>query len=127
MDFKLTKFLLIVFLISAPLCCYADGDGNGASGELYIKPSQPPKGNRPRIPSIQCITATVDNGMLYIDFAYPEGECQLIVTDRESSKISYHYFDSGEPTQIYIGNVVEIYVVIETAAGNTYCGGTTNY
>ena len=76
---------------------------------------------RPHAPSRQQIDCYYLDGILYIEFLLPEGECQMTVT--YDCGIEDYLFSSTIPSEIYMGELDEFDIEIETENGNTYEGG----
>lgn len=115
------KMCILCALLS-PCLCLADGDGGSGSADL--DPTNP-IGQRPKAPSMQYISCTYMDGMLYVDFAYPEGECVLTVTNLSNGLSSSYGFDSTEAAEIYVGNLAKARLDVTTAYGNSYQGELT--
>lgn len=109
------KFLLVFMLsIANVLTCYAD-DSNVK--DIPLRKIEIPV-NRPKAPSAQRITASVANGVLFIDFAISEGECQMTISANEQT-LEYT-FDSAAPLMLNIGEIHDFQISILTENGNCY-------
>lgn len=113
-------FLLSVFNISAD----NDTDDEDMDGDVLIELKENP-GNpigRPKAPSRQRINCHYTNGMLYIQFALPEGNCELTVIDTENESDQIYHFDSTTDAFINIGKLTSFEIYISTEKGNLYFG-----
>ena len=82
---------------------------------------------RPKIPSPQIVECMYDSGVLTIDFAIPEGICNITVSDITSGHVTRQTFDSSDLTvHVVTGPLSESIVEIITEKGNTYCGVLTS-
>ncbi len=77
---------------------------------------------RPQAPSRQRIYCNYENGILYIEFNIPEGECLLTTNNIETNETTQYYFNSNFPAQINIGDISNAEIIISTSNGNTYQG-----
>ena len=111
------KFLLLTALIVLPVgyTCLAD-DSENTSIDLKNKRLRPTK--RPKAPSAQRVTASVANGILFINFAISEGECQMTITSPQ--QILEFSFDSADPLMLNIGELHDFQISIITEKGNCY-------
>ena len=87
----------------------------------------PPKnlknpGGRPKAPSRQSVVCIYDDGNLYFEFAIPEGECQLMLSDSSTGEIVVEYFDSAVSEPVYVGYHRTASLTVNTENGNTYAG-----
>ena len=105
---KLLKLMIAFSLITMQLPAYADSSKNCSADEKEVhmhnqKPNNT-NGNRPRCPSIQLINCRYSsNGNLFIEFVYPEGNCQLTITDVVSSEVISCQFNSEVPFRYQVG------------------------
>lgn len=88
---------------------------------VIFTPTYNKKTDKPRVPSRQHIYCLYSDGSLDIEFSISEGEATLTV-ECPSGDIQLHYFDSSEPTTIYIGSVTEASLTISTATDHSYSG-----
>lgn len=124
--FRFSSTMLCMLLSS--LIVSADNDDNDDLNpidneneiELISNPGKP--SGRPKAPSRQRISCHYTNGMLYIQFAVPEGNCELIVTNTETGDSQVYYFDSSFDAFINIGRLSSFELYITTEKGNSYFG-----
>ncbi|MDE6536196.1 MAG: hypothetical protein K2K82_09355 [Muribaculaceae bacterium] len=111
------KILLMSALLALPVgyTCMAD-DSENTPIDLNDKGLRPTK--RPKAPSAQRVTASVANGVLFINFAISEGECQMTITSPE--QILEFSFDSADPLMLNIGELHDFQISIITENGNCY-------
>ena len=77
---------------------------------------------RPKAPSRQSVTCIYDDGNLYLEFAIPEGECQLMLSDSSTGEMVVEYFDSAVSEPVYVGYHRTASLTVNTENGNTYAG-----
>ena len=77
---------------------------------------------RPKSPSQQQILCTYESGSLKFQFAIPEGECQLTVTDMTTGFARQYVFDSSADATVYVGTLTQAHIEISTANGHEYEG-----
>ncbi|MDE6097505.1 MAG: hypothetical protein K2G24_01310 [Muribaculaceae bacterium] len=125
---KLLKFTLaigaVLFLSVDKISADTPGGTNGnlSNGPVFI-PKTDPKGTRPKAPSAQVVEATYEDGYLYLNFKYSEGPAVLYVYDSEQTTLlSQHMLSTESETAIYIGNISDAYLLIETSNGHEYEG-----
>ncbi len=114
-------FLLFsVFNISAD----NDTDDNEMDGDVLIELKETPKSptGRPKAPSRQRIDCHYVNGMLYIQFAIPEGNCETTIIDTKNGDSLIYYFDSSAGAFLNIGKLTSFELYIETEKGTSYYG-----
>ena len=104
----------------------ADADNGNQSGsadfkQIVLNPGRP-VGHRHNAPSKQSVMCTYDDGNLYFEFAIPEGECQLILSDLSTGEVVAADFDSAMSEPIYIGYHSTASLTVTTANGHTYTG-----
>lgn len=76
---------------------------------------------RPNTPDRQQISCYCSDGLLVINFAFSEGECEAYVTDIKSGATHCYAFDSSDQTaEIEIGDIEEFRIEIKTERGATY-------
>lgn len=92
------------------------------SQSITIKPKNKFKPNRPKAPSMQQIFCYYEDGQLTFDFAIPEGDCALTVTDLTTNFARNYSFSSEAEATIYVGSLTEAYIEISTASGHEYEG-----
>ncbi|MBD5181791.1 MAG: hypothetical protein HDS23_00775 [Bacteroides sp.] len=124
--------LLFGLAISGLLLSSQDGlaqtniGGNNDAPIVVIKLPIKPKPNptlRPKAPSMQDVTCTYNEGMLTFEFAYPEGECELQLTDLSTGEMILDNFDSAISEPVYVGYHSTASLTVTTANGNIYSGG----
>ena len=71
---------------------------------------------------MQQIFCCYDDGQLTFDFAIPEGECLLTVTDLSTNFARNYSFSSEAEATVYVGTLTEAYIEISTASGHEYEG-----
>lgn len=82
-----------------------------------------PKPNlRPKAPSRQIVTCIYDEGNLYFEFAIPEGQCQLFLSDPSTGETVVAGFDSDVTEPVYVGYHRTASLTVNTENGNTYAG-----
>ena len=57
--------------------------------------------------------------MLTLDFAIPEGDCVLTVTEEQTGMSSGYSFDSAPTAQVYIGEIWNATIEINTENGHS--------
>lgn len=113
--------ILIVLLVSLDFSIKADTNSNPSGTTIIITPTKP-TGNRPKSPSRQEVTCLYIEDSLYINFAIPEGECNLYLYDLTTGETISATFDSYESEPIYIGYHNSAEITIDTQSGNSYSG-----
>ena len=111
----------------SPSAIFAQGtqDENKGSSTVVIYVPLKPKTNtslRPKAPSMQSVMCTYDDGNLYFEFAIPEGECQLILSDSSTGEVVVEYFDSAVSEPVYVGYHRTASLTVDTENGKTYTG-----
>lgn len=109
-----------LFLITPTFAQTTGGNGNNPGTDIIIKPIPRPT-TKPKLPFRQHIECHYDGGWLNVDFTFPEGECEMTVTDDMGGNMTYQ-FDSEEETSIYIGEIIIRELRISTGHGNEYIG-----
>lgn len=116
----------IIFFLSSAFCILADNntDGEDMDGDVLIELKENPGSpiGRPKAPSRQRIDCHYTNGMLYIQFALSEGNCDLTVIDVENGESQVYYFDSTVGAFINIGKLTSFEIYILTEKRNSYFG-----
>lgn len=79
-------------------------------------------GARPKAPSMQSVTCTYNDGFLTFEFAFPEGECELMLSDLSTGDMVIEYFDSAVTEPVYVGYHSTASLTVTTENGNTYTG-----
>lgn len=90
--------------------------------KLFPKPLKPNDPNRPKAPSMQQIFCYYEDGQLTFEFAIPEGDCLLTVTDLSNNFARSYSFSSEAEATVYVGTLTEAYIEISTASGHEYEG-----
>ena len=123
------KFSTTMFcMLLSSLIISADNDDNDDSNTtnddntIELKDHKHNPSGRPKAPSRQRISCHYTNGMLYIQFAVPEGNCELTVIDTENGDSQIYYFDSSVGAFINIGKLSSFELYITTEKGNSYFG-----
>ena len=124
---KLSRGLIFATVMMAPLFgTMADNKGGGSpQPNIPIRLPLNPKPNishRPKAPSMQNVTCTYNEGSLTFEFAYPEGQCQLILADPTTGETVAAGFDSAVSEPVYVGYHSTASLTVTTANGNTYTG-----
>lgn len=116
------KILSISFVILSTLTTLGETIPSGRP-VLILKPRDPvSQQNRPKSPSRQEVTCLYIEDSLYINFAIPEGECDLYLYDLTTGETISATFDSYESEPIYIGYHNSAEITINTQSGNSYTG-----
>ena len=108
--------------------CYPESPGAGGTGGyqpiVILLPPRNSKetGYRPKAPSMQHITCMYYDGTLTFEFAIPEGECQLILSDLSTGEIVAADFDSAMSEPVYVGYHSTASLTVTTANGHTSTG-----
>lgn len=77
--------------------------------------------NRPKAPSRQRIGCEYDGQVLALDFVYPEGECNVTLTEYYSGAQQSYVVDSSDCyAEIPVGQIYESTVTLTTPSGTTY-------
>ena len=113
-------FISLFILISMPI--WAEPNQSLISSEIIIKDKMPEYNKRPKVPSRQMIHCVCQNGSLKIQFAIPEGECRLTVTDMTTGFARHYVFDSSVEATVYVGSITQAHIEISTANGHEYEG-----
>ena len=71
---------------------------------------------------MQSVMCTYDDGNLYFEFAIPEGQCQLILSDPSTGETVVAGFDSDVTEPVYVGYHSTADLTVTTENGNTYTG-----
>ncbi len=79
------------------------------------------------MPSRQRITCVYEDGTLYLEFKYSEGEAVLSVTDLCHGGCTEHVFSTDAPALIYIGAVEAATIEIYTESGSEYVAEIMDY
>lgn len=121
--------IALVFLLSciSSLSLFADNEPEGVDpgSEYPSTPLTPPKnpGGKPKMPSRQVVWCSYDGENIVLEFAYPEGMCDVMIMELSTNFTQYHTIDSSELlSSIYIGELNDSFVTVTTSAGHTYCG-----
>ena len=115
--------LITAVLLAGSLFTIVADSNNGSYTQRSIKLQ--PRGNtssRPKAPSMQSVSCTYSDGNLYFEFAIPEGECQLILSDSSTGEIVVEYFDSAVSEPVYVGYHRTASLTVDTENGKTYTG-----
>ena len=119
-------FLKFIFCgaLLLPLQSVADDFGITDIGHsnILIRNKANIKGNRPKAPSMQQIFCYYEDGQLTFDFAIPEGDCLLTVTDLSTNFARNYSFSSEAEATVYVGTLTEAYIEISTESGHEYEG-----
>lgn len=116
------SILILGALLLGNLNMFAAEGSNGSSGEVKnvtLKANKP--SGRPHSPSNQEILCEYSDGCLNFSFRYPEGVCELTVTECDGRESSYT-FDSTTAACIYVGTISTAHLLITTEYGHSYIG-----
>ena len=114
---------LILFLFLGSSVAYSENLILPSSTSIVIKDKKEKNEPvRPKAPSRQRIQCAYENGCLYFQFAIPEGECQLTVTDMTTGFARQYVFDSSAAATVYVGVLTQAHIEISTANGHEYEG-----
>lgn len=123
------KFIIsaITFLLFSVLNISADNNFNDTdvSEDETIQITdvpKPPISGRPRSANRQHVYCNYTNGVLVIQFAISEGNCELTAIETETGDSKIYYFDSFSAAFINIGNLNSFELFITTEKGNSYYG-----
>lgn len=94
---------------------------SNTQGKFKLRPKTSTAG-RPKAPSRQSVTCVYYDGTLTFEFAIPEGECQLILSDLSTGEIVAADFDSAMSEPIYVGYHSTASLTVTTANCHTYTG-----
>ena len=92
------------------------------SESIILIPKKEIDPKRPKLPTRQIIQCIYQNGSLNFQFAIPEGECQLTVTDMTTGFSRQYVFDSSADATVYVGALTQAHIEISTANGHEYEG-----
>ncbi|MBD5372365.1 MAG: hypothetical protein HDR75_03345 [Bacteroides sp.] len=83
--------------------------------------------HRPKAPSRQAVTCLYySDGTLSIEFLYSEGNYSLSITQSEEELATVFNLSSDQIETIYVGNLTDAEICIETEDGHTYYGTINN-
>lgn len=120
------KVLLFLVLFLSLFFCKAYSTENTADNKGAAKPVliTKIKGNpqRPHSPSAQEINCMYIDGYLNFSFKYPEGICELTVSEQISGETYQYVFDSSSEAVIFVGELTEAHLLITTENGHSYQG-----
>ncbi|MDE7155096.1 MAG: hypothetical protein K2N79_02285 [Muribaculaceae bacterium] len=123
------KFIItaIAFLFFSVVNISADNNSNDTDVSedetiQIIDVPKPPISGRPRSANWQQINCKYTNGILYIQFAVAEGNCELTVIDSENGEVVIYNFDSSTSAFINTGSHATFELYILTENGNCYYG-----
>ena len=121
------KFIItaIAFLFFSVFISADNNNGANDSDDLVLIEIKDDSGNptgRPRSANRQQINCKYTNGVLYIQFAVAEGNCELTVIDNETGEVVIYNFDSSTSAFINTGSHATFELYILTENGNCYYG-----
>ncbi|MDE5810267.1 MAG: hypothetical protein K2H59_08325 [Muribaculaceae bacterium] len=122
--FTLTTIILI-FFSAFNILAENEFDENDMDADPQIEIKENPENpgtGRPRSANRQHVYCNYTNGVLVIQFAISEGNCELIVIETETGDSKIYYFNSFSPAFINIGNLNSFELFITTEKGNSYYG-----
>ena len=111
--------ILMGCLMSVPHLA-ADSNNPTSYKKLTLVPKNP--STRPKAPSMQQVNCIYSDGNLYFEFAFPEGQCQLLLSDLVTGETVATGFDSTSSEALYVGYHSTASLTVTTANGNTYSG-----
>ena len=120
---KLT--LLVLAILTGTLLVAADGgtatqNPTNPKVVVLLPPKQLP--NRPKVPSKQQVNVLYIDQYLYMDFAIPEGICEMSLVNLTTGENVYASFDSENPEPIYVGELSTATITVTTETGHVYQG-----
>lgn len=111
-------FIAITGLVVAQAQTHTSTIGKNTTKVVFTNKSTP---SRPRMPAHQRISAEYLDGILYIEFKIPEGNCEVKYTDTVTGLRGSSDFDSTSPANILIGSLRgRLELSITTSFGNEY-------
>ncbi len=119
---KFFKFLLITFLASVSVTAVAQSPLPDSSTIILDPKDETINPTRHKVPSMQQISCTYEDGTLIIQFHIPEGLCCLSVTNLATNTTRQYTFDSSEEATIYVGTLNQAYIEVVTESGHSYEG-----
>lgn len=91
--------------------------------DIPIKDDTKKEGSRKRLPVKQSIECYYLDGVIYVEFAIPEGNAEIIVTDLSTMSDVSSVYSTIMPCTVYIGEINNSQAIeIRTEKGNTYIG-----
>lgn len=86
-------------------------------------PVTPPTPGKPKKPALSSVEGYYENGIITVSFASSEGMSELSVYSVDQSELlNQQTFYSDSEVSLYVGELNEAYILIETSAGNQYEG-----
>lgn len=126
MKYNLPKLLLSTICLLAGSISYVtvadSNNGNHTQQPFKLVPKGSVGSHKTKAPSRQSVICMYDEGNLYFEFAIPEGECQLMLSDSSTGEIVVEYFDSAVSEPVYVGYHRTASLTVNTENGNTYTG-----
>lgn len=113
-------FIICSFLSSCSFLLSSATPQTKCDNVIVLHSKTTPK--RPNVPSRQQILCAYENGSFKFQFAIPEGECQLTVTDMTTGFARQYVFDSSADATINVGTLTQAHIEISTANGHEYEG-----
>lgn len=111
-------FIAITGLVVAQAQTHTSTIGKNTTKVVFTNKSTP---SRPRMPAHQRISAEYLDGILYIEFKIPEGNCEVKYTNTVTGLRGSSDFDSTSPANILIGSLRgRLELSITTSFGNEY-------
>ena len=118
----LSKLIFSFLILSSTNPIFAEEPLPVYSTSLVETDNETQKPHRPKIPTRQMIHCVYQNGSLKFQFAIPEGECQLTVTDMTTGFSRQYVFDSSAEATVCVGTLTQAHIEISTANGHEYEG-----
>ena len=126
MKYLKNLFSIAIILLLSPVSILAFDDFSSTQVPncqlIKVSPKQSKTNYRPKAPSMQQIFCYYEEGQLTFDFAIPEGDCALTVTDLTTNFARTYSFSSEAEATVYVGTLTEAYIEISTASGHEYEG-----
>ena len=98
------------------------GTSPGTSTPVTIKPRNPKPDNKPKSPFEQYVDCWYDGENLVFNFLRSEGMCSLTVSEIEKGSVAWYTFDSSSEAVVYVGEIWNATILIDTSIGNSYEG-----
>ena len=97
-------------------------NGNHTQQPFKLVPKGSVGSHKTKAPSRQSVTCIYDAGNLYFEFAIPEGQCQIILSDLSTGETVVAGFDSDMTEPVYVGYHSTADLTVTAENGNTYTG-----
>lgn len=111
-------FIAITGLVVTQAQTHTSTVGKNTTKVVFTNKNTP---SRPRMPAHQRISAEYLDGILYIEFKIPEGNCEVKYIDTATGLRGSSDFDSTSPANILIGSLRgRLELSMTTSFGNEY-------